>query len=197
MTRAHEPPQARALLEFWFGAGPGPEGATPRDAWFVKDAAFDATIRERYAALIDDGIAGALEPWAETPRGALAYVLLLDQFTRNAHRGTPRAFAGDARALACARRIVARGWDLAFAPAARWFCYLPFEHAESMRAQARAVELFESLRDDPGSASAIDYAHRHRDVIARFGRFPHRNAVLGRASTDEETAFLAQPGSSF
>ena len=184
-------------LAFWFGAPDAADRGRARDEWFEKHDAFDAAIAARFGTLVDDAIAGARDHWTLVPEGALAYVVLLDQFTRNAYRGTPKAFAGDARALACARRIVARGWDLREPPVHRWFCYLPFEHSESLRDQQRSLELFSSLRDDPASASSIDYARRHLEVVQRFGRFPHRNAILGRASTAEELAFLAQPGSGF
>ena len=146
------PDEAAGLLDFWFGAPESPVHGTNRPEWFRKDEAFDALIRERYGALLERGLRGELSGWAATQFGALAHVVLLDQFPRNAFRGTPRAFAGDARALA-----------------------------------AQAPEMAESL----------DYAERHRTIIERFGRFPHRNAILGRASTAEELEFLQQPGSGF
>ena len=132
--------------------------------------------------------------WAAEP---LAEILLLDQFTRNIFRGTPRAFAGDARALALARGLVARGDDARLDPVQRPFAYLPFEHAEDMACQDEAVRLFTALAADPRFADMLDYAHRHRDVIRRFGRFPHRNPILGRASSADELAYLATPGAGF
>jgi uncharacterized protein (DUF924 family) len=184
---------ANAVLHFWFGDVP-----VARAEWFKKDAVFDALIAERFGALIDEAVRGGLASWADAPESALARVLLLDQFTRNVYRDTPRAFAGDARALAAARAMVARGQDRALAPLRRAFVYLPFEHAEDRAAQRESLALHAALvRDDPSLASQEDYAKRHADIVERFGRFPHRNLVLGRVSSDEELAFLQQPGSSF
>jgi uncharacterized protein (DUF924 family) len=174
------------LLAFWFA----PEN---RDRWFTPDPAFDAEIARRFAPLIADALAGRLAHWVEEPRGALALCLLLDQFPRNVWRGTPRAFAGDDQARRVAEEALARGHDQALAPEERLFLYLPFEHSESLADQERCVALMGQL----GDAEWLDYAVRHRDIIARFGRFPHRNAILGRAGTAEELAFLQQPGSSF
>ncbi|HSC62826.1 MAG TPA: DUF924 family protein [Caldimonas sp.] len=189
---------ADAVLDFWFGAPGSPEFGTARKSWFTKDAAFDATIRDRFGALIERALRGELESWGDAPRPALAQILLLDQFTRNAFRGTARAFAGDPRALAAASRMVGTRQDESLPVFMRGFVYLPFEHAESMAMQDEAVRLFGRLVDDvPEQAGMLDYAHRHRDVIRRFGRFPHRNDVLGRQSTAEEIAFLMQPGSGF
>ncbi len=145
--------------------------------------------------------AGGLDGWAATPEGALALCLVLDQFPRNLRRGSPGAFALDLRAQAVARQAVLRdGFDWALTPTERCFLYLPFEHSERMADQDLSVALFEGLRDDPvhrAPGGSIDYAWRHRMVIARFGRFPHRNAVLGRAGTTAEEAYLAQPGAGF
>ncbi|MCX8132639.1 MAG: DUF924 domain-containing protein [Roseococcus sp.] len=187
----------REILEFWFADGPD----AFRPAWFAKDPAFDAAIRDRFGALLAPAREGALDAWAATPEGALALLLVLDQFPRNLHRGAPEAFAGDAHALRLARRLViGQRMDLALAPTQRVFLYLPFEHAEEMGAQDLSVALFEGLRDHPVHArpgGTIDYAWRHRAVIARFGRFPHRNAALGRDSTAEELRYLARPGAGF
>ncbi|MCX7891436.1 MAG: DUF924 domain-containing protein [Burkholderiales bacterium] len=185
------------VLAFWFGGAGSAESGRPRDCWFRKSDAFDAEIRERFGALHGAAHAGALDAWAETPLAALALLVVLDQFPRNLYRGTPRAFASDARALAVARKAVWRGFDRVLAPVARWFVYLPFEHAEDLTAQRESLRLFARLAGDPASATAIDYARRHYDVIARFGRFPHRNAILGRPSTPEEAEYLRQPGSGF
>ncbi|HUP07352.1 MAG TPA: DUF924 family protein [Caldimonas sp.] len=192
------PAEARSVLHFWFGA-PGSEAAgTLRPEWWRKDAGFDAEIRGRFGPLIERALRGEVAHWGRGAHGALAQVLLLDQFTRNAFRGTPRAFAGDPRALEAAEAMVARGHDEALPPEQRAFAYMPFEHAESMVAQERAVELFARLAAiSPVHADQLDYARRHRAVVVRFGRFPHRNAILGRESTPEETAFLLEPGSSF
>jgi uncharacterized protein (DUF924 family) len=136
--------------------------------------------------------------WQETPDGALALIVVLDQFARNIHRGDLRAFAGDTIALATARALVDTGADRALPPVRRVFVYLPFEHAEDLACQDEALRLFGALAaESPEHADTLDYARRHRDIIARFGRFPHRNEVLGRPSTPDEEAFLAQPGSRF
>lgn len=187
------PPQE--VLEFWFGAPSAGAGA-PRDLWFRKSDETDATIRSRFGADVEAALAGGRDDWAREPRGALALLLLLDQFTRNIFRDTPRAFAGDARALAHARSMVERGDDRTLAPLERWFVYLPFEHDESLVSQHEALRLFGELAAE-GHPDALQWAQKHYDVIARFGRFPHRNAILGRASSDEERLFLEQPGSRF
>ena len=185
------------VLDFWFSDGPD----TFRMVWFTRDEGFDAAIRQRFGALLDPAREGALDGWTETPSGTLALLLVLDQFPRNLHRGTPRAFAADAKARVVAREaVVHRRQDLSLTPTQRVFLYLPFEHGEDMADQDLSVALFEGLRDSPAHRApdgAIDYAWRHWQVIRRFGRFPHRNAVLGRASTPAETAYLAQPGAGF
>jgi len=187
------------VLDFWFGASGSATDGRPRREWFVKDAAFDATIRERFGATIDSAVAGGLRDWDDSgPQGVLARLLVLDQFTRNAWRGQPASFAGDALALAAARQLVDSGADRALTPLQRSFAYMPFEHAEDAAMQERAVALFAALAAQHADFDeTLDYARRHRDVIARFGRFPHRNAILGRVSTPAETAFLQQPGSRF
>ncbi|KNZ67529.1 membrane protein [Massilia sp. WF1] len=190
---------AQQVLDFWFGA-PGSETAgQPRREWFVKSEAFDEQIRRMFGAAIDQAVAGGLREWdAEGPQGVLARILVLDQFTRNAYRNTPRSFEGDPLALAAARQLVDSGADKELPPWQRSFVYMPFEHAEDAFMQERAVELFSVLAaDHPGFDESLDYAHRHRGIIARFGRFPHRNEILGRASTPEEIEFLRQPGSRF
>jgi uncharacterized protein (DUF924 family) len=171
---------------------------TNRPEWFRKDDAFDAQVRERFGALLERGLRGELSAWAATPLGALAQVVLLDQLPRNAWRGTPRAFAGDMRALAAAQAMVAAGQDQALLPVQRAFVYLPFEHAESLPLQDEALRRFRRLAAQaPEMTEGLDYAERHRVIIERFGRFPHRNAILGRPSTAEELEFLKQPGSGF
>ena len=184
---------AREILAFWFGSVPH----AAREVWFRKDDAFDARIRARFGDAVDAAIDGAYEDWSATPHGTLACILLLDQFTRNIHRGTPRAFAGDGRALGLAGRAVDAGFDHALDTFERWFCYLPFEHAETLAAQERSLVLFRSLADHTGLHDPYVWAERHAAIVRRFGRFPHRNAILGRASTPEEIAFLREPGSSF
>jgi uncharacterized protein (DUF924 family) len=190
---------AQQVLDFWFLA-PADEGyGKPRDAWFRKDAAFDAAIEERFGSLLEQAVAGGLREWDQQgARAMLARIIVLDQFTRNAWRDTPRAFSGDALALAAASDMVEQGFDQALLPVERWFVYMPFEHAEDARMQERSVTLFTALAQaNDGYQGVLDYAHQHRGVIARFGRFPHRNRILGRASTPDEIAYLEQPGSGF
>jgi len=179
------------VLAFWFGQ--------PPKNWFRKDAAFDATVRERFGATVDVALGGGLRAWDdEGATGTLARILVLDQFTRNAWRDTPTSFAGDALALAAARSLVDSGRDQALSPQQRSFVYMPFEHAEDPAMQQQAIALFTQLAaQHDGFADSLDYARRHGQVIARFGRFPHRNAILGRMSTPDEAAFLMQPGSGF
>jgi len=171
------------ILAFWF--------ADPARAW-RKDPAFDAECRARFEALHDQVHRGEHDAWRATARGALAHVIVLDQLSRNMYRDTPRMFASDARALATARDAVDRGLDQELPPSERTFLYMPFMHSEDLADQDRAVALFEALGGD-----VAEYARRHRDIVRRFGRFPHRNELLGRASTDDERAFLGRPGSSF
>ena len=183
-------PTAADIVAFWREAG--------RAAWFAKDDAFDAAIRTRFEAAHHAAARGELSDWARDWQGALALLLLLDQFPRNLFRGSAEAFAADPMMRDIARdAVLARRFDVALTPTQRVFLYLPFEHSEAMADQDLSVALFEGLRDDPRHAApggTIDYAWRHRAVIARFGRFPHRNAALGRASTPEEAAWLAAGG---
>jgi uncharacterized protein (DUF924 family) len=187
------------VLDFWFGAPGSDTAGKQRREWFIKNEAFDEEIRQRFGAVIDQAIAGGLREWdAGGPQGVLARIIVLDQFTRNAYRNTPRSFAGDGLALSAARELVDSGAHTMLPPWQRSFVYMPFEHAEDAFMQERAVELFTVLAaEHPGFGESLDYAHRHRGVIARFGRFPHRNEILGRASTPEEIEFLRQPGSRF
>lgn len=188
----------RAILEFWFLPPDHRGHGHYRAEWFRKDDAFDAAIRQRFGADVEAALGG--EPAAGPDEAQLAHILLLDQFTRNIFRNTPRAFAGDAKALALASALVAAGRDKNLNPWQRWFAYLPFEHSESILEQEHSMALFAALaREMQADAfdSALDYARRHREVIARFGRFPHRNAILGRESSAAEIEFLRQPESSF
>ena len=179
------------VLAFWFNGDPG----TRRAVWFRKDADFDAAC-VGFSAARDQAKAGLYDSWSDTPRGALALLILLDQLSRNLHRGSAEAFAADPKALSIAKSAVARGFDRALTPVERMFLYLPFEHAETLPEQDESVRLFETLVADLGP-DTIEYAHRHREVIRRFGRFPHRNAALGRVNTPAEAAYLAEPGSGF
>lgn len=187
---------ASDVLSFWFGEPGSAEYLRARDLWFTRSDATDRLIAERFGPVVDRALAGEHDDWAATPRGALALVVLLDQFTRNVFRGTPRAFAGDARALAIATRLVDTSRDMTLAPVERWFVYMPLEHSERLLDQYESVRLFERLAAD-GLDAPLDWARRHFEVVRRFGRFPHRNAILGRESTPEEIEFLKQPGSGF
>ncbi|MYF94296.1 MAG: DUF924 domain-containing protein [Holophagales bacterium] len=174
------------VLRFWFEEN-GPE------QWWSSDPQFDAAIRSRFGALHDQAVRGELHGWRDTPEGRLAEIIVLDQFSRNLYREDPRAFAADAMALALAQEAVRIGADQAVPPVQRQFFYMPYEHSESPRIHEAAIPLFESL-DDP---ELLDFERRHKAIIDRFGRYPHRNRVLGRPSTPEEIAFLREPGSSF
>lgn len=197
--------EAESVLIFWFGAGTDDIAIaqSQRKLWWSKDAAVDADMRERFTGLVSAAATGGHDDWAVTPRGQLALILLFDQFPRNIHRDTPQAFAYDARALQLALDLIASGGHCNLRRIERVFCYLPLEHTESIEMQMRSVELFSALAADVPEQQRdtfkgyVEYAIRHRDVIARFGRFPHRNRILGRASTPEEIDFLKQPGSSF
>ncbi|MCQ4166932.1 DUF924 family protein [Tahibacter harae] len=190
------------VLKFWFGEEglPAAEQETLARRWFVADPAFDQEIRARFGHLVDAARAGELDSWAAQPHSWLALLLVLDQFPRNIHRGTPLAFSGDPKAQHFALAGIARGDDLRLPVQQRCFAYLPLEHAEDLRLQQRCVQLFERLREDPAATPAepyamyLDYARRHLDVIQRFGRFPHRNAILGRSSSAAEKAYLEAGG---
>ncbi len=189
---------AQAVLDFWFAPEGDPERGTLRPMWFRKSDATDRRLAERFAPLIERALRGELVGWSAQPASALAHILLLDQFTRNTLRDTPRAFAGDARALRAATAMVGARHDDALPPEQRAFVYMPFEHAEGIAMQDEAVRLFTRLAAEaPVLADMLGYAHKHRDVVLRFGRFPHRNEILGRQSTAEELAFLREPGSRF
>jgi len=166
------------VVTFWRKAGP--------NRWFEKDDAFDAEIRERFLGLHETAAAGTLGHWEQSAEGALALLILLDQFPRNMFRGQERAFATDPLARAVAAGAIVRGFDAQAPEGMRGFFYLPFEHSESLADQDKAVSFFKATAD----AKNLKWAELHRDIIRRFGRFPHRNAALGRATTPEEQAFL-------
>jgi uncharacterized protein (DUF924 family) len=170
------------VLDFWFAG----DAATHRKAWFEKSTEFD-TACGRFADALRDAKASAFDHWTDTPRGTLALIILLDQFSRNLHRDSAEAFAADAKAREMARSAIVRGFDLKLGQIERMFVYLPFEHSEDSADQDESVRLFTSLGED-----MVRYATDHRDVIRRFGRFPRRNAALGRISTPEELDYLAQ-----
>jgi uncharacterized protein (DUF924 family) len=181
------------VLQFWFGEPRGPR----QKRWFEKDPALDAEIRSSFLPLYEALARSEQGKWLDEATHCLARIVVLDQFPRNMFRGTTRAFATDPLALQAARHAVGRGYDHGLLPVERLFIYLPFEHSESLEDQERACELCRPLAAFPETDDAYRYAVAHRDIIARFGRFPHRNAILGRASTPEEVEFLKQPGSGF
>ena len=173
------------ILSFWRAAS--------RDKWFEKDDAFDGEIRARFLTIYQAAAAGRLVAWEDDPEGAPALAIVLDQLPRNMFRGDARTYAADPLARAVVDRAIARGFDQSFPPVERRFFYLPFEHSENLADQERGVALCRAAGDEEG----VKYSQIHADIIRRFGRFPHRNAVLGRTSTPEEEEFLKQPGSSF
>ena len=192
------PGEAAKVLRFWFGDERAAAYPSFRNEWFRKRSEFDAAIREHFITIHQRGAQGELEHWCNTVPGALAYVILFDQFSRNMFRDSAEAFAFDGMALAAAKSAVANGFDAQLAPVMRMFFYVPFEHSETLADQERSVVLFQCLAEQElGLTDGLEYAKRHRDVIMRFGRFPHRNLILGRFNTPEEEAFLKQPGSSF
>lgn len=187
---------AREIVEFWFGPLEAPTFGSFRAQWFTKDPSFDQEIREWFLPEVEDAAAGRLDYWRANAEGALALVLLLDQFPRNLFRGSPRAWENDPKAREVANAALEAGFDRRYPGVVRWFFYLPFEHSENLDDQRRSVALFQSL-EGPEHAEGVRYAIRHQEIIERFGRFPHRNEVLGRPSTPEEMEFLKEPDSSF
>ncbi|MBN8921156.1 MAG: DUF924 domain-containing protein [Rhizobiales bacterium] len=175
-------PPPRAIVDFWLAAGP--------EKWFNKDAGFDAEIRARFLAAQEAAARGELSAWEATPEGAIALLILLDQFSRNLYRGEARTFAADPMARGIADRAIARGDDMALGMPLRQFFYLPFMHSELLADQERSVALYRAL----GDADLQKFADEHADIIRRFGRFPHRNPVLGRATTPDEQAYLDAGG---
>ncbi|NJL47968.1 MAG: DUF924 domain-containing protein [Leptolyngbyaceae cyanobacterium SM2_5_2] len=190
----------RHILTFWFDDSPRPgsEYGQQRQVWFKKDPTFDEQIRQNFLADYHQAASGQLQDWQQEPQSCLALILLLDQFPRNLFRGDPRSFATDAQALATAEYGLEQGFDQALLPVERLFFYLPLEHCELLAQQERCVSLVQALcNQHPEFESSLDYAHRHRDVIQQFGRFPHRNEILGRQTTEAEAEFFQQPGSRF
>jgi uncharacterized protein (DUF924 family) len=185
----------RDVLDFWFGSRE--TRGKQRAEWFRKDDRFDAEIRARFGELHQRAASGELDSWRESDEGLVALVVVLDQFSRNLYRNDSRAFAQDPQALECARQAVDSGLDLKRLPVERLFLYLPFEHSEDLADQDRCVELMQSLEEFPETRGIAEWAEKHRVIVRRFGRFPHRNAALARASTAEEVEFLKQPGSGF
>ncbi len=184
----------QAVLDFWFGLPPGED----RKQWFRKDSDFDNQIKTQFLDLYWAMVASSPECWLQTAKSSLTRIIVLDQFARNMFRGTPQSFAADPQALTTAERAIERGYDAELLPVERFFLYLPFEHSENLTHQNRCVKYFERLvLDAPELEHGLEYARRHRDVIAKFGRFPHRNETLARESTEAELNFLKQPGSRF
>jgi len=205
MTDAQSTPSIDDVLSFWFGEldAHGLSGKSFAARWWKKDADFDREIGERFGALIDAVAGGQREDWLGTARGAIAYVIVLDQFTRNVHRGSARMYAADHRALAATEKALDEGFDAELPLAHRAFLYMPLMHCESREAQGRCVALFEAVdqecEEEPRERMKgnLRAAYAHQKIVDRFGRFPHRNAILERDCTPEEEAFLSEPGSSF
>lgn len=204
------PVEIQAVLDEWFGSVSDWDDYDPQKAerWWSANGEFDAYLKQRYCELVERALAGQLDEWQQTPPGTLAGVLLLDQFTRNIFRGTPRMYSGDARALQWSRQALNTRVDEALPLIHRLFLYMPLMHSELRSDQAECVSRIEQLQRDanklPGEhplsralEESVAYAKAHRDIVERFGRFPHRNAILERPSTPTEEAFLKQPGSSF
>lgn len=185
------------IVDFWFGQPEDKLYGQPRKFWFIKEPQFDRQVRSRFLETYQQAAKGKLIQWQEQALSCLALIIVLDQFTRNMFRDSADAFVSDPQALKVANYAVTKGFDRQLLPVQRWFVYLPFEHSENLADQQTSVELFETLKGDRDSQTTIDYAYRHLQVIERFGRFPHRNQILGRESTPEEIEFLKQPGSKF
>ena len=195
------------VLRFWFGE-PGDAPLAKAELWWKKDEALDRQIQEHFQDALERGVRGELAEWEKTPRGRLALIVLYDQLSRNMFRGTSRSFAQDALAREVALTALEAGDDRTILAAHAGFVLMPLMHAEDLALQQRCVDGFTRLRDEPkederdeksraDAEKSVQYAHKHKAIIERFGRFPHRNAILGRPSTPEETEFLKQPGSSF
>jgi uncharacterized protein (DUF924 family) len=182
------------INDFWFGMSNRVEYGRPRSMWFRADSIIDREIKERFAETYQFAAAGLLGSWQDDPSSCVALIITLDQFPRNMFRGEAKAFASDEIALDSAKQAIKIGSDRMLLPVQRWFMYLPFEHSENIEDQVESVRLFETLASDTDSQIAIDSAHTHYKLIKRFGRFPHRNQILGRTSTPTELEFLASPG---
>ena len=189
------PTEAQEVLDFWFGREGEPGYGEFREAWFTKDPEFDRLVRDRFEALYEAAAAGDLDDWKEEAWSCLALVIVLDQFPRNMFRGDPRSYATDRKAQETAEYAVDHALDRELPEFQRTFLYMPFMHSEDPAHQRRSVELFRRLGGNETDSSY--YAVRHMEIIERFGRFPHRNEILGRQTTPEEAEFLTQPGSSF
>jgi uncharacterized protein (DUF924 family) len=189
--------QVEEILRFWFGDPNDPDHEKQKKVWFIQNPAFDQKIKTRFLSYYQLAAENKLDFWQYYPESCLALIIILDQFPRNLFRGQPQAFATDEKALKVANYAINQKFDQQLLSVQRAFIYLPFEHSENLTDQHRSVELFTQLRNDPNTASMFDYAIAHFNIIQQFGRFPHRNNILGRPSTPEELEFLTQPGSSF
>lgn len=189
--------QAADILDFWFGTPDDPAWGKNRKAWWLKDAAFDDEVRARFLATHEAAARGDLDSWSGTASGSLALLILLDQFPRNLFRGEPRTYDTDARARALAQAALDQGFEDGLTEIQRVFLYLPFQHSERLDDQLRSLTLYDHFSEGGDAAKSKKSAQRHYEIVARFGRFPHRNTVLGRSSTAEELAFLKEPNSSF
>jgi uncharacterized protein (DUF924 family) len=192
--------KASEVLDFWFGEVGSDVYGAERKEWFIKSDAFDEDIRSRFGEDVRRAIDGEYDHWAQASapnRQTLSFIVLLDQFPRNIYRNTGDMYAGDEKSLAAAQAMVAAKRDLSLLPIERVFCYLPYEHSESLAVQEESLRLFGQLVGQPAGGDFIKYAKAHHVIVERFGRFPHRNELLGRSSTEEEIAFLKEPGSSF
>jgi uncharacterized protein (DUF924 family) len=196
MTDA-ERAEATALVDFWFGPPRSAMRFQQRDIWFKVDPGFDEQLRGHFLALQQRAAAGHCAEWAREAEPCLALVLLLDQLPRNFYRGTAQSFATDTMAREVARQALSRGFDRSLPGTWRQFLYLPFMHSEELADQERGIALYTALARDPNFKGNLEFARRHHEIVARFGRFPHRNHALGRASTPEEEAFLQEPNSAF
>ncbi|MGV2828942.1 DUF924 family protein [Myxosarcina sp. GI1(2024)] len=185
------------VLDFWFSKPEDLNYGKALKFWFVKNDELDLKIKSQFQHLYERAAAGELHYWQQQPLSCLALIIVLDQFPRNMFRGSPRAFATDERAKSHAQYAITHQFDLQLIPVQRWFIYLPFEHSENLEDQETSLKLFNSLPAHPDRKSAIDYAYRHWKIIQRFGRSPHRNQILGRTNTPEETEFLQQADSKF
>jgi uncharacterized protein (DUF924 family) len=186
-----------SILEYWFGNKNKADYGKPKKFWFNKNNKVDEEIKQQFSIDYELAKQGVLDSWKNEPQSCLALILLLDQIPRNIFRDQPQMYATDAKALNMTKFAIKHNFDQELLPVERWFIYLPFEHSENIDHQCQAVALFRTLSHDPDSAITIDYAIRHFEVIRQFGRFPHRNQILGRETTPEEAEFLQQPGSSF
>ena len=191
------PSRSGEVLEFWFGREGEPEYGQFRDEWFRKDPEFDGAVTSRFMGLYEQAASGDLDGWRDEAESCLALVIVLDQFPRNMFRGDGRTHATDGKALDSSTSAIEHALDRELPGFQRMFLYMPFMHSEDVEDQRRSVELFERLAEEAGAPDVVSYAVAHKEIVERFGRFPHRNAILGRETTPEEAVFLTTEGSSF